>query len=134
MSKTHARKKDFDRRLWRRFWHIAKPFWFGEQKWLGRGMLALLVLLLIGRTEFIVVFNTQSGEFTSALAAHEPARFWHSMRVFGIALVVAVRCTALTTMCAIGWHHLAALPHRSLLAQVPEQSRVLRPDLEPLHR
>ena len=53
-------------------------------------MLALLVLLLIGRTEFIVVFNTQSGEFTSALAAREPARFWHSMRVFGIALVVAV--------------------------------------------
>ncbi|MET0791696.1 MAG: ABC transporter ATP-binding protein/permease [Polyangiaceae bacterium] len=90
MPKTHTRKKDFDRRLWRRFWHIAKPFWFGEQKWIGRGMLALLVLLLIGRTEFIVVFNTQSGEFTSALAAHDSTRFWHSMRVFGTALVVAV--------------------------------------------
>jgi putative ATP-binding cassette transporter len=90
LSKTHARHKDFDRRLWRRFWHIAKPFWFGEQKWIGRGMVALLVLLLIGRTEFIVVFNRQSGEFTSALAARDSARFWHSMRVFGTALVVAV--------------------------------------------
>lgn len=53
-------------------------------------MLVLLVVLLIGRTEFIVVFNTQSGEFTSALAARDAHRFWHSMRVFGTALVVAV--------------------------------------------
>ena len=53
-------------------------------------MLALLVLLLLGRTEFVVVFNDQSGEFTSALAAKDSVRFWHSMRVFGTALVVAV--------------------------------------------
>jgi len=90
LPKTHAPHKDFDRRLWRRFWQIAKPFWFGEQKWIGRGLLALLVLLLVLRTEFIVVFNQQSGEFTSALAAHDTPRFWHAMRVFGIALVVAV--------------------------------------------
>ncbi|HEY0469582.1 MAG TPA: ABC transporter ATP-binding protein/permease [Polyangiaceae bacterium] len=91
MSKaTQARKPGFDHRLWRRFWHIAKPFWFHEQKWLGRGLLALLVILLIGRTEFVVVFNEQSGEFTSALAAKDSVRFWHSMRVFGAALVIAV--------------------------------------------
>ncbi len=53
-------------------------------------MLALLVLLLVGRTEFVVVFNDQSGEFTSALAARDSHRFWHSMRVFGGALVLAV--------------------------------------------
>jgi len=87
---TQARKPGFDQRLWLRFWRIAKPFWFHEQKWLARGLLALLVILLIGRTEFVVVFNQQSGEFTSALAAKDSARFWHSMRVFGAALVIAV--------------------------------------------
>jgi len=85
-----ARKPGFDQRLWHRFWHIAKPFWFHEQKWLARGLLALLVILLLGRTEFVVVFNEQSGEFTSALAAKDSARFWHSMRVFGGALIIAV--------------------------------------------
>jgi putative ATP-binding cassette transporter len=85
-----TRTKSFDGRLWLRFWRIAKPFWFGHEKWLARGMLALLVLLLIGRTEFVVVFNQQSGEFTSALAAKDSARFWHSMRVFAGALVIAV--------------------------------------------
>jgi vitamin B12/bleomycin/antimicrobial peptide transport system ATP-binding/permease protein len=87
---THARSKSFDSRLWHRFWRIARPFWFGDQKWLARGMLALLVILLLGRTEFTVVFNQQSGEFTSALAAKDSHRFWHSMSVFGGALVIAV--------------------------------------------
>jgi vitamin B12/bleomycin/antimicrobial peptide transport system ATP-binding/permease protein len=53
-------------------------------------MLALLVLLLLGRTEFTVLFNDQTGEFTSALAAKDGARFWHAMRVFGAALLAAV--------------------------------------------
>jgi putative ATP-binding cassette transporter len=53
------------------------------------------VLLLLGRTEFTVLFNQQSGESTSALAARDGARFWHSMRVFGIALAFGVPVYAL---------------------------------------
>ncbi len=88
MRKPQSR--DFDRRLWRRFWRIAKLYWGGNEKRRAYGLLLLLVVLLVGRTEFTVLFNQQSGEFTSALAAHDSARFWHSMRVFGIALAVAV--------------------------------------------
>ena len=84
------RTKNFDRRLWHRFWTIARPYWFLDAKWTARGLLALLVLLLLGRTEFTVLFNQQSGEFTSALAAKDPARFWHSMRIFGAVLAIAV--------------------------------------------
>ena len=84
------RVKNFDRRLWRRFWNIAKPYWFLDEKWTSRGLLAVLILLLLGRTEFTVLFNQQSGEFTSALAAKNGERFWHSMRVFGVVLIAAV--------------------------------------------
>lgn len=83
------RVKNFDRRLWSRFWQIARPYWFGSEKWLARGLLALLLLLLLGRTEFTVLFNQQTGEFTSALAAHDTTRFWRSIRFFGIVLVLA---------------------------------------------
>ena len=34
--------------------------------------------------------NQQAGEFTSALAAHESKRFWHSMSVFGGGLLAGV--------------------------------------------
>jgi putative ATP-binding cassette transporter len=90
VTKKHARAKNFDRRLWHRFWTIAKPYWQLDAKWTARGMLALLVLLLLGRTEFTVLFNQQSGEFTSALAARDAPRFWHSMRIFGAVLAIAV--------------------------------------------
>lgn len=84
------RDRDFDRRLWHRFWKIARPYWFGEDRWIGRGLVALLVVLLVGRTEFNVLFNQQSGELTSALASRDSHRFWQSMRIFGGALLVGV--------------------------------------------
>lgn len=48
------------------------------------------MLLLLGRTEFNVLFNQQTGEFTSALAAKDSGRFWRAMQVFGLALLAAV--------------------------------------------
>ena len=40
----------------------------------------LLVALLLGQTGFAVLFNEQTGEFTSALAAHDSERFWQAIR------------------------------------------------------
>jgi putative ATP-binding cassette transporter len=90
VSAKAKRARNFDRRLWARFWQIARPYWFSRERWIARGLLALLIVLLIGRTEFNVLFNQQSGEFTSALAARDAHRFWHSMLVFGGALLAGV--------------------------------------------
>jgi vitamin B12/bleomycin/antimicrobial peptide transport system ATP-binding/permease protein len=80
----------FNRHLWQKFWDIAKPYWFSEDKWKARGMLLLLGMLLIGQTEFNVLFNEQSGEFTSALAARDADRFWYSIKYCLFILIVAV--------------------------------------------
>lgn len=89
-AKKRKRVKEFDRLLWQRFWQVAKPFWTSRQRWVALGLLALLVLLLVGRTGFDVLFNQESGEFTSALAAKDPHRFWHSMKLFGATLCAGV--------------------------------------------
>jgi vitamin B12/bleomycin/antimicrobial peptide transport system ATP-binding/permease protein len=78
------------RRLWNRFGAVALPYWFSEEKWLARGLLALLVLLLLGQVWSNVLFNQQSGEFTSALAAKDADRFWRSIYQCLATLVVAV--------------------------------------------
>src|SRR5258707_555968 len=83
------------RRLWNRFGAIAMPYWFSEEKWTARGLLALLVLLLLGQVGTNVLFNQQSGEFTSALAAKDAARFWRSIYECLAMLVVAVPIYAL---------------------------------------
>ena len=69
---------------------LAKPYWLSKETRKARWLLVLLILLLIGETEFNVLFNEQSGEFTSALAARDSARFWHSVRTFFGLLLAAV--------------------------------------------
>lgn len=76
--------------LWTRFWEIAKPYWFSHEKWKARMLLFLLVLLLLGQTGTNVLFNEQSGEFTSALAARDAGRFWHSILICVYVLIAAV--------------------------------------------
>ena len=79
-----------DRHLWQRFWTIATPFWREGEKWKARGMLMLLVVLLLGLTRFAVLLNGQTGEFTSALAAHDEPRFWEAIKSCLGLLVMAV--------------------------------------------
>lgn len=76
--------------VWKRFAVIAKPYWFSEEKWKARGLLALALLLLLGQTGFNVLFNEKTGEFTSALAARDADRFWLAIRQLVGILVVAV--------------------------------------------
>lgn len=81
-------------RFLRRAIRLAKPYWFSEDKKSARWLISLLILLLIGYTEFAVLFNQQSGEFTSALAARDAPRFWRSILVFFGLLVVGVPINA----------------------------------------
>ena len=85
----------FNARLWRRFVTIARPYWLSDQRWHARGMLALLILLLLGQTAFSVLFNQETGEFTSALAARDAERFWASIWRYTAILVAAVPIYAL---------------------------------------
>lgn len=76
------------RPLWHWFWEIASPYWKQEEKWKAWGLLVLVVVLLLGQTGFAVLFNEQTGEFTSALAARDADRFWQAIR-FSLGLLVA---------------------------------------------
>lgn len=67
--------------LWKRFWALATPYWRHEEKWRAWGLITLLVILLLGQTQFAVLFNEQTGEFTSALAAQDEERFWNSIKL-----------------------------------------------------
>ncbi len=79
-----------DHHLWQRFWAVATPYWRLEEKWKAWGMLALLVLLLLAETRFAVLFNQQTGEFTSALAARDEERFWDAIQLCLVLLMLAV--------------------------------------------
>ncbi len=79
-----------DRRMLYRFLAIARPFWFGNERGRARLLLVVLVVLLLADTRLSVLFNQQSGELTSALAARDGTRFWHSIELFVGLVVFAV--------------------------------------------
>src|SRR5262249_29217112 len=56
----------------------------------ARLLLLALILLLLADAVCSVLFNQQSGEFTSALAAQDGPRFWRSIRRFFGLLVIGV--------------------------------------------
>jgi putative ATP-binding cassette transporter len=85
----------FNARLWRRFVTIARPYWRSDERWRATGLLALLIVLLLGQTAFNVLFNHETGEFTSALAARDAARFWSAIGRYTAILVGAVPIYAL---------------------------------------
>lgn len=88
---SNADTLGFNARLARRFLHIAAPYWReSDERWRATGLLALLMLLLLGQTWFNVLFNHESGEFTSALAAGDSERFWASIRRYTFILAAAV--------------------------------------------
>jgi putative ATP-binding cassette transporter len=80
----------FNPGLGRRFWVIARLFWVAEGRWRSLAMLGLLIALLLAQTAFNVLFNQETGEFTSALAARDGPRFWATIWRFAAVLAVAV--------------------------------------------
>ncbi|HSM80239.1 MAG TPA: SbmA/BacA-like family transporter, partial [Nodosilinea sp.] len=72
----------------RRFWAIAKSYWFGDEKWKAAGLLLLIAVFLLGYTGLSVVLNNKRGVLISALSARDEARFWETVLVF-IGVLVA---------------------------------------------
>lgn len=95
MPVTTSETPGFNARLWVRFVAIARPYWLSTERLPAWGMFALLIVLLLGQTAFSVLFNQETGEFTSALAAKDADRFWRSIWFFTATLLAAVPIYAL---------------------------------------
>lgn len=79
----------FDRHLWKRFWEIARIYWFSEEKWKARGVLALLLALLFGFTALNVILNFVGRDFMTALAEKNLPEFNKALLLYLGAFVVA---------------------------------------------
>lgn len=83
-----------NRRAWNQFIALAIPYWRSDQKRTPIIFSALLVVLLIGSTQFAVSFNRLYGDFSSALAARDSERFWSGMRFYFALLILAIPVNA----------------------------------------
>ncbi len=79
----------FDRRLWRRYWQMAKIYWFSDEKWSARGILVLLLLLLFSFTALNVVLNFVGRDFMTALSEKNLPAFNKNLLIYLGVFVVA---------------------------------------------
>ena len=76
----------------KRFLTVARPYWTGDRRVWAWCFLVALIVLMLADTQLAVLLNDQTGELTSALAAHDAPRFWAAVRkmlwVLGFAVPV----------------------------------------------
>ena len=106
MSETDIiipRKGIFVRKLWALTW----PYFWSEEKWMARGLLALVIALNLGQVYFDVLLNFWNKDFYNALQTKNEPEFWKQIvKFFAIAfpyILVFVYSTYLQQMLQIRW-------------------------------
>ena len=75
-------------------WSLARPYWVSDEKWVARGLLALVVGLSFGSIYIAVLVNHWNAAFYNALQAFDATAFFHQLLVF-------VGLTAANVVCAV---------------------------------
>ena len=94
-------------RVLRTVWLLARPYWFSEDRWPGRGLLAIIVGMSLGLVFLNVLFNKWNNAFYDTLQNRDLAAFYHQLSIFGVLaaiyIVVAVYQLYLRQMLQIRW-------------------------------
>ena len=62
--------------VWRICRAIVRGYWFSEEKWKARGLLAVVIALNFIAVGMLVLINDWYNEFYNALQAYEYELFW----------------------------------------------------------
>jgi len=91
----------------RDLWALTRPYWFSEERWAARGLLAAVVALNLGIVFLEVLFNRWNNDFYNALQDKNLAAFYDSMVYFCVLaaafIIAAVYQLYLNQMLQIRW-------------------------------
>jgi putative ATP-binding cassette transporter len=73
-----------------RVWKLARPYWFSEERWRARGLLAAIVALSLGLVYLAVVFNQWNRDFYNALEQKNAADASALLLYFGFLAAVYI--------------------------------------------
>jgi putative ATP-binding cassette transporter len=88
-------------------WALTRPYWFSEERWAARGLLAVIVALNLGLVYINVQLNQWNNDFYNTLQNMDKDGFFHQLAKFGVIaaayIVVAVYQLYLNQMLQIRW-------------------------------
>src|SRR5438552_18594129 len=65
-------------------WHLAWPFWTGDEKWSARALLAAVIALNLTTVWLNVRLNAWNNDFYTALQNYDCPKFWQQFAIFGV--------------------------------------------------
>ena len=91
----------------RQTWALMKPYWFSDQRWRARLLLAAIIALSLGQVGISVLINQWNAVFYNALQDKKYDIFIHQLGVFallaGVYIIIAVYRQYLNQMLHISW-------------------------------
>jgi putative ATP-binding cassette transporter len=91
----------------RKAWHLAAPYWFSEERWFARGLLALIIAINVGTVLIDVRLNSWRADFYNSLQDYDGNGFVRQCVIFfvwaAIWMGLAVYSTYLNQMLQIRW-------------------------------
>jgi putative ATP-binding cassette transporter len=91
----------------RDLWTLTRPYWFSEERWAARGLLAVIVALNLGIVFLEVLFNRWQNDFYNALQDKNITAFYDLLVYFSVLaaafIVAAVYQLYLNQMLQIRW-------------------------------
>lgn len=93
--------------FFRDLWALSKPYWYSEEKWVARGLLAAIVTLNLSLVYVNVLINQWNNDFYNTLQNMDKAGFFHQILKFCVLalvfIVFAVYQLYLKQMLQIKW-------------------------------
>jgi putative ATP-binding cassette transporter len=91
----------------RDLWALARPYWFSEERWTARALLAVIVGFTLGLVYLDVLFNRWSNDFYNSLQNRDINAFYELFLYFSflaaVYIAVAVYQSYLNQMLQIRW-------------------------------
>ncbi|MFZ5789382.1 MAG: ABC transporter ATP-binding protein/permease [Pseudomonadota bacterium] len=88
-------------------WVLTRPYWFSEERWAARGLLAIIVGMNLGLVYLTVIYNEWNNLFFNALQNKDFPEFLHQLLRFSVLvaayIVVAIYRTYLRQLLQIRW-------------------------------
>jgi len=65
-------------------WSIARPYWFSEERWVARGLLAAVLAMSLVQVWINVRLNTWRNDFYNSLQNYDEAAFFYQLALFAV--------------------------------------------------
>jgi vitamin B12/bleomycin/antimicrobial peptide transport system ATP-binding/permease protein len=63
-------------------WRVARPYWFSEERWMARGLLAALIAMMLAQVWVNVRLNSWRNDFYNTLQNYDESGFFYQLGIF----------------------------------------------------